>query len=222
MGEDVVNLPGDPVPLVQGGGAALLKAHLLGLGKQCRGLVRLDAVAEDEPADEKPEDHEQRHPEEAPGINPVGEPSDVDGDDPGRGDDARGRQAEVVGRDTGGHRGEDDERLAALRERRPATGHGCRGHRKGQHPSEQLPRGVALSGHSEAEGRGRYSEAVDHIDQVPGRPVRQGKRRDADGGEHRRQGRRPGDPVQPGRHPPSIAHGRPQAAGPALPRAVTK
>ena len=140
VGQDVVNLPGDPVPLVQGGGAALLKAHLLGLGQQCRGLLCLDAVAEDEPAEEKPEDHEQRYPEEVPGINRVGELCTVDGDDPGGGDDARRRQAQVVGRDTGDHRGEHDERWAALRERRPATGHGGRCRKSGKCEFRQLER----------------------------------------------------------------------------------
>ena len=71
MGEQVVDLPGYAVALVKGGGAALLRAKLLGVRQKRGRLLSLDAVAENEPAEEEPEDHEQRNAEQSPRVHAV-------------------------------------------------------------------------------------------------------------------------------------------------------
>ena len=81
MGEQVVDLAGDAVALVKGGGAVLLRAKLLGIRQKRSRLLGLEAIAENEPAEEEPEDHEQRNAEQSPRAHAVGEATGVDGDD---------------------------------------------------------------------------------------------------------------------------------------------
>ena len=69
MGQDVVDFPGDPVALVQGGRPALLLAELLGLGQQDVGLLGLDTIAAQETAEDEAEEQDDREAEPVPGAH---------------------------------------------------------------------------------------------------------------------------------------------------------
>src|ERR1017187_7110019 len=94
VGEEVVDLAGDAIALVQSGRPALLLAELLGVGQQRGGLLGLEAVAAFEAAEEQTQDEGERVEQHLPRGNAEHQSGRPDRKYPGTGNGAGHGQAE--------------------------------------------------------------------------------------------------------------------------------